>query len=104
MKDCDHFRASRPWDDRGDGQLGDYRRKRDPARTPEPFGGDASSGAPLFVIQRHDARRLHYDLRLERDGALASWAVPRAFRSTRASGISRSTSRTIRSTTARSRA
>jgi bifunctional non-homologous end joining protein LigD len=44
---------------------------------PEPFGGDGSSGAPVFVIQRHDARRLHYDLRLERDGALASWAVPK---------------------------
>jgi bifunctional non-homologous end joining protein LigD len=57
--------------------LGNYRRKRDPARTPEPFGGDGSSGAPVFVIQRHDARRLHYDLRLERDGALASWAVPK---------------------------
>src|SRR6476659_10888559 len=58
-------------------ELGDSRRKRDPARTPEPFGGDGSSGAPVFVIQRHDARRLHYDLRLERDGALASWAVPK---------------------------
>ena len=58
-------------------KLGDYRRKRDPARTPEPFGGDGWSGAPVFVIQRHDARRLHYDLRLERDGALASWAVPK---------------------------
>ena len=58
-------------------KLGDYRRKRDPARTPEPFGGDGSSGAPVFVIQRHDARRLHYDLRLERDDALASWAVPK---------------------------
>jgi len=58
-------------------KLGDYRRKRDPARTPEPFGGDGSTGAPVFVIQRHDARRLHYDLRLERDGALASWAVPK---------------------------
>src|SRR6187455_3772916 len=58
-------------------ELRDYRRKRDPARTPEPFGGDGSSGAPVFVIQRHDARRLHYDLRLERNGALASWAVPK---------------------------
>jgi bifunctional non-homologous end joining protein LigD len=58
-------------------KLRDYRRKRDPAVTPEPFGGDASGGAPVFVIQRHDARRLHYDLRLERDGALASWAVPK---------------------------
>src|SRR6188472_2225234 len=58
-------------------KLRDYRRKRDPGRTPEPFGGDGSVGAPVFVIQRHDARRLHYDLRLERDGALASWAVPK---------------------------
>ncbi len=58
-------------------KLRDYRRKRDPGRTPEPFGGDGSAGAPVFVIQRHDARRLHYDLRLERDGALASWAVPK---------------------------
>jgi bifunctional non-homologous end joining protein LigD len=54
-----------------------YRTKRDPARTPEPFGGTGSSGAPIFVVQRHRARRLHYDLRLERDGALASWAVPK---------------------------
>ncbi len=57
--------------------LGEYRRKRDPKQTPEPFGGNGSGDAPLFVIQRHDARRLHYDLRLERDGALASWAVPK---------------------------
>jgi bifunctional non-homologous end joining protein LigD len=57
--------------------LDDYRRKRDRRRTPEPFGGTAASDAPIFVIQRHDARRLHYDLRLERDGALASWAVPK---------------------------
>ena len=60
-------------------ELGDYRRKRDPKRTPEPFGAKRKRArqAPLFVIQRHDARRLHYDLRLERDGALASWAVPK---------------------------
>src|SRR6478736_5233327 len=57
--------------------LGDYRRKRDPRRTPEPFGGRPSGSGPVFVVQRHDARRLHYDLRLERNGALASWAVPK---------------------------
>ena len=54
-----------------------YKRKRDPAKTPEPFGGGAHAGRPIFVVQRHDARRLHYDFRLERDGALASWAVPK---------------------------
>jgi bifunctional non-homologous end joining protein LigD len=55
-----------------------YRSKRDPARTPEPFAaGGLKSGRPIFVVQRHDARRLHYDFRLERDGALASWAVPK---------------------------
>ena len=58
--------------------LEEYRRKRDPARTPEPFGSKRKRGsAPRFVIQRHDARRLHYDFRLERHGALASWAVPK---------------------------
>jgi len=55
-----------------------YEEKRDPARTPEPFSAKARRGkAPIFVVQRHDARRLHYDFRLERDGALASWAVPK---------------------------
>src|SRR3954465_4353941 len=58
-------------------ELGAYRRKRDPKRTPEPFGGSKRGTAPIFVVQRHDARRLHYDFRLERDGALASWAVPK---------------------------
>ena len=57
--------------------LEEYRRKRDPKRTPEPFGGGKRGTQPIFVIQRHDARRLHYDFRLERDGALASWAVPK---------------------------
>ncbi len=58
--------------------LGEYRRKRDPGRTPEPFAGRRrKSHEPIFVVQRHDARRLHYDVRLERDGALASWAVPK---------------------------
>ena len=55
----------------------EYRRKRNPSRTPEPFSGSPSGGAPVFVVQRHRARALHYDFRLERDGALASWAVPK---------------------------
>src|SRR5205823_11436092 len=58
-------------------QLDEYRRKRDAKKTPEPFGSKRRSKQPIFVIQRHDARRLHYDFRLERDGALASWAVPK---------------------------
>jgi len=59
-------------------RLREYERKRARGRTPEPFGADTSSGGdPIFVVQRHDARRLHYDFRLERDGALASWAVPK---------------------------
>ena len=56
-----------------------YREKRDPGATPEPAGkpGGAAPDAPRFVIQEHHARRLHWDLRLERNGVLASWAVPR---------------------------
>ncbi len=59
--------------------LEEYRRKRDPQATSEPFGdaGTRRGGEPIFVVQRHAARRLHYDFRLERDGALASWAVPK---------------------------
>src|SRR5690242_18990068 len=57
--------------------LKDYRRKRDPEKTPEPFGSRKRGKKPIFVVQRHDARRLHYDFRLERDGVLASWAVPK---------------------------
>ena len=58
-------------------KLQEYRRKRDPRKTPEPFGGKKKGKQPIFVVQRHDARRLHYDFRLERNGALASWAVPK---------------------------
>src|SRR5437764_1792456 len=59
-------------------KLSEYRRKRDPKKTPEPFGAKgAKPKEPIFVVQRHDARRLHYDFRLERNGALASWAVPK---------------------------
>jgi bifunctional non-homologous end joining protein LigD len=58
-------------------KLAEYRKKRDPKKTPEPFGGKKRGREPTFVVQRHDARRLHYDFRLERNGALASWAVPK---------------------------
>ncbi|QCQ89998.1 ATP-dependent DNA ligase [Rhodococcus sp. SGAir0479] len=65
-------------DDRMDA-LSEYRRKRDPARTPEPIPRTAAEGGEgnSFVIQEHHARRLHYDFRLERDGVMVSWAVPR---------------------------
>jgi len=59
-------------------ELAAYRRKRDKTKTPEPFASTRSKGGDKhFVVQRHDARRLHYDFRLERNGALASWAVPK---------------------------
>jgi bifunctional non-homologous end joining protein LigD len=61
--------------------LAEYRRKRDPARTPEPVPDaavrDGDDSGRLFVVQEHHARRLHWDLRLERDGVLVSWAVPK---------------------------
>ena len=59
-------------------KLSEYRRKRDPKKTSEPFGAKrGKQKKPIFVVQRHDARRLHYDFRLERNGTLASWAVPK---------------------------
>jgi bifunctional non-homologous end joining protein LigD len=56
-----------------------YRAKRDPARTPEPVPPEPpeASGGQTFVIQEHHARRLHWDFRLERDGVLVSWALPK---------------------------
>ncbi|MDQ1199760.1 ATP-dependent DNA ligase [Rhodococcus sp. SORGH_AS_0303] len=60
--------------------LGPYRGKRTASRTPEPVPTTSTtreSADPIFVIQEHHARRLHYDFRLERDGVLVSWAVPK---------------------------
>ena len=60
--------------------LSEYRRKRDPARTPEPVPDPAvlPRGADdTFVIQEHHASSLHWDVRLERGGVLVSWAVPK---------------------------
>jgi bifunctional non-homologous end joining protein LigD len=60
-------------------QLAAYRAKRSADRTPEPFGGEAVPPAPggLFVVHKHAARQLHFDLRFEMDGVLKSWAVPK---------------------------
>src|ERR687891_487751 len=52
-----------------------YRAKRDFAKTPEPPGRTAGESGQRFVIHKHGARQLHYDLRLELDGTLKSWAV-----------------------------
>ena len=65
----------------GDGIIGpmpleSYRAKRDFARTPEPEPGEVGDGGGRFVVQRHRATALHYDIRLEVDGVLVSWAVP----------------------------
>jgi bifunctional non-homologous end joining protein LigD len=65
---------------KSDKSIDAYRAKRDFSRTPEPSPEDAARVASAaFVVHRHEARRLHYDLRLEMDGVLTSWAVPRCF-------------------------
>src|SRR6266849_6366927 len=56
--------------------LEEYRRKRVFSQTPEPQSASQASEGNRFFIQRHSARRLHYDLRLEMDGVLKSWALP----------------------------
>lgn len=55
-----------------------YEKKRDFSKTSEPRGGKKTRGKrPIFVIQKHDASSLHYDFRIEAEGTLKSWAVPK---------------------------
>jgi bifunctional non-homologous end joining protein LigD len=63
---------------KGGGKLGEYERRRDFGTTPEPAGKKRRQrkATPRFVVQEHSARRLHWDLRMEREGVAVSWAVP----------------------------
>src|SRR5262249_41251228 len=75
-RSCDRPVAStsmKPSSDR----LAAYRAKRSQEGTPEPFGQGREITPQLFVVQKHDATRLHYDFRLEWEGVLLSWAVPK---------------------------
>ncbi len=67
------------WHSDREARLATYRSMRDPSKTPEPMGGEDAAvrgSGDSFVIHEHHASRLHYDVRLERDGVLVSWAVP----------------------------
>jgi len=57
--------------------LKEYWKKRDFEKTSEPKSDEKTSEGNIYVVQKHQARRLHYDLRLEMDGVLKSWAIPK---------------------------
>ena len=85
-------------------RLSDYRGKRDTDASGEPAGGRRAGGdGPVFVVQRHDASRLHFDFRLEVDGVLPRGQSRRGRRWTRGTSGWPSGSRTTRSTTRTSR-
>jgi len=79
--DSDRTRQANDAEQPGRDRLAAYRAKRDASRTPEPVPADAPTvrkdGTPTFVIQEHHATRDHYDFRLEHDGVLVSWALPK---------------------------
>lgn len=87
-------------------KLSKYKSKRDFELTQEPSGKEAirPSNRRRFVIQKHDATRLHYDLRLELDGVFKSWAVTADLRLIRMTSVLRLKSKIIRSTTGTSKA
>jgi len=58
-------------------KLKEYQKKRDFSKTPEPTASKAGAGGFRFVVHKHNARNLHYDLRLEHKGVLKSWAIPK---------------------------
>lgn len=84
--------------------LATYRAKRDFAKTAEPSGATNPASGNGFLVQKHDATRLHYDFRLELDGVLLSWAVTRGRAPTPTTSGSPSGPKTIRSPMRRSRA
>jgi len=85
------------------GALSAYREKRQFERAPEPEGKAGRAEGNRFVVQKQAARRLHYDLRLELDGVLKSWAMSAARVSCRTTSVWRSTPRITRSNTSPSR-